>query len=355
MKKLLWLVFLAYFCVAATAGDPRVYRVLILGDVHYDRPDLHKDPDYGKKNKSHIRNLKMWKKATPELLTLAGKCAEAERPVFVVQLGDITQGGAGNRELRRRMLKDGYSAVKAYFPKIPLLLVRGNHDASASDRGDDNPVDAVAKPPVVDELGVKSYENGCFAIRQGPDLFIAANGFIPAEQIVSFVRKTLDSNPDARFVFFMTHLPVFPASINQPFWLVPGHLEIAELLETRPSLIFAAHTHIPSMAERITERGHLRQIVVSSMGNTWDPRGIVAPRIRSWEEFVEIAGSRRKSGSKFNPMHWAEEETTGKYIFSQLFRNSGFVMLNVDESGYTVEYCIGEGNRVTLVSHTGAK
>ena len=64
MKKLLWLVFLAYFCVVSAAEDPGAYRVLILGDVHYDRADLHKDPDYGKKSNSHARNLKMWKKAT---------------------------------------------------------------------------------------------------------------------------------------------------------------------------------------------------------------------------------------------------------------------------------------------------
>ena len=352
MKKLLWLVLSAFFCVALTAEDPGAYQVLILGDVHYDRADLHKDPDYGKKNKSHARNLKMWKKATPELLTLAGKCAAAERPVFVVQLGDIIQGGAGTRELRLRMLKDGYAAVKKYFAKTPLLLVRGNHDVHKSDRRGSDPVDELAKPPVVDELGVKSYENGCFAIRQGRDLFIAVNDFIPAERIVSFVKKTLDANADARFVFFLTHLPVLPASINQPFWLVPGHLEIAELLETRPSVIFAAHTHIPSRVERITERGQLTQIIVSSMGNTWHPRGILEPRITSWEEFVKISKSRSKPGSRYNPTVWEAKETPGKYEFGQLFRNSGFVVLKVDDSGYRIEYCIGEGFSVPLMFHT---
>ena len=355
MKKLLYLVLLSFFCLAVKAEDTGAYRVLILGDVHYDRADLHKDPDYGKNNKSHGRNLKMWKKATPELLTLAGKCADAEHPVFVVQLGDIIQGGAGTRELRLRMLKDGHAAVKAYFPKTPLLLVRGNHDVHKSDRRGSDPVDMLARPPVVDELGVESYENGCFAIRRGRDLFIAVNGFIPADQVVTFVRKSLEANADARFVFFMTHLPLLPVSINQPFWLVPGHLEIAELLEKRPSLIFAAHTHIPSIAERITERGHLTQIVVSSMGNTWHPRGIVAARIASWEDFVKSSRSRRKSGSRYNPLRWPEEEIRGKFVFRQLFRNSGFVMLKVDDSGYAVEYCIGDGHRIPLASHSVAK
>ena len=352
MKKLLWLVLSAFFCVALTAEESGAYQVLILGDVHYDRADLHKDPDYGKKNKSHARNLKMWEKATPELLTLAGKCAAAEHTAFVVQLGDIVQGGAGSRELRLRMLEDGYAAVKAYFPNTPLLLVRGNHDVRSSDRPGSDPVDDLAKPPVVDELGVKSYENGCFAIRLGKDLFIAVNDFIPAERIVSFVKKTLDANADARFVFFLTHLPVLPASINQPFWLVPGHLEIAELLETRSSLIFAAHTHFPSMADRITERGSLWQIVVSSMGNTWHPSAIVPPRITSWEEFVKISKTRSKPGSRYNPPRWPEEETRGKYKFGQLFRNSGFVVLKIDDSGYRVEYCIGEGFGVPLMFHT---
>ena len=330
------------FMVAA-AEDAGSYRILLLGDVHYDRTELHANPGIVK-NRSHIRNIGMWKKATPELLTLAAKCAEAESPAFVVQLGDITQGYSGSEELQRRMLTEGVAAVKAYFPKTPLLVVRGNHDVSVrSGAYDRTPANAVLPPHTAAEFGLKEPgKNGNYAFRQGKDLFIAVDDFLPDKEIVAFVKRSLDANPDARFVFFMTHLPVLPASAGAPFWLLPGHYQVAALLETRQALILAGHTHIPSQECRVTKRGTLRQLIVSSMGNQWHPDRIVPPKITSWEEFVKIGKSRALRGkNKNNPKLWPVMEKKGKYSFTQLFHNSGFALLRVDDGGYTVEYFTG--------------
>lgn len=349
MKRLLFLFLFAVslFRLIATAEDADSYRVLVLGDVHYDRPELHTDPASGN-NKAHIRNIKMWKEATPELLTRAGKCAQDEAAAFVIQLGDLTHGYAGTAELQKRMLSEGVAAVKAYFPKTPLLIVRGNHDVSvlkgaADDRA---PADAVLIPSVPDLPGLtKSEKNGNCALRHGKDLFIAVDGFLPAKEIVAFVKRTIDANPDARCIFLLTHLPVLPASAKAPFWLLPGHYEIAELLETRRALILAAHTHVPSVTCRVTKRGTLRQLVVSSMGSQWAPDRILAPQITSWEEFVKVGKARPLRGwNKKNPKRWPVLEAKGEYYFRQLFLNSGYVLLRFDDKGCTVE-CHTGGKR----------
>ena len=106
MKKLFFLFAAVLFCRIAAAEDPNVYRVLVLGDIHYDRAELHTDPKIAK-TKGHIRNLTMWKAATPALLAQAGKLAETESAAFVIQLGDITHGYAGTAELQTRMLNEG--------------------------------------------------------------------------------------------------------------------------------------------------------------------------------------------------------------------------------------------------------
>ena len=344
MKKLFFLFAAALFCLIAAADDQNSYRVLVLGDIHYDRPELHTDPAFARK-KAHIRNLKMWKAATPALLAYAGKLAETESAAFVIQLGDITHGYAGTAELQRRMLREGVAAVKEYFPQTPLLIVRGNHDVSVlkGTADDRSPADAVLIPATPDMPGLtKSEKNGNYALRMGKDLFIAVDGFLPAKEIVAFVKRTLDANPDARRIFFLTHLPVLPASAKAPFWLLPGHYEIAELLETRPALILAAHTHIPSLACRVTKRGKLVQLVVSSMGSEWAPDRIVAPKITTWEAFVEIGKARPLRGwNKNNPKRWPVLEAKGKYQFRQLFLNSGCVLLRIDDNGCTVEYHTG--------------
>ena len=351
MKKLFLLFAIPLVCLIAAAEDENSYRVLVLGDVHYDRTELHTDPGYARK-KGHIRNITMWKAATPALLARAGKLAESESAAFVVQLGDITQGYAGTAEMQRRMLTEGVAAVKAYFPRTPLLIVRGNHDVSvAKGTADDrSPADAVLIPSVPDLPGLKKAAgNGNYAVRQGKDLFIAVDGFRPAKEIVGFVRRTLEENSDARYVFLLTHLPVLPASASAPFWLLPGHYEIAKLLETRPALILAAHTHIPSLACRETARGKLRQLVVSSMGSQWEPERIVAPKITDWETFVEIGKARPLRGwNKKNKQRWPVLEAKGKYEFRQLFLNSGYVLLRIDDDGYTVEYHTG-GKRPAYV------
>ena len=344
MKKLFFLFTVSLFCLIAAADDSNSYRVLVLGDIHYDRTDLHADPKITR-TKSHIRNIKMWKAATPALLAHAGKLAETESAAFVIQLGDITHGYAGTAELQTRMLREGVAAVEKYFPHTPLLIVRGNHDVSvAKGTADDrSPADAVLIPSVPDLPGLtKSAGNGSYALRKGKELFIAVDGFLPAREIVAFVKRTLDANPDARRIFLLTHLPVLPASAKAPFWLLPGHYEIAKLLETRPALILAAHTHSPSLACRVTKRGKLVQLVVSSMGSEWAPDRIRAPKITTWEAFVEIGKARPLRGwNKNNPKRWPVLEAKGKYQFRQLFLNSGCVLLRIDDDGCTVEYHTG--------------
>ena len=337
MKKLFSLLAISLVLLTSAAEE---YRVLVMGDIHYDRKELHTDPKI-LASKSHRRNLEMWKKATPELLTRAGEAAKSESVRFAVQLGDITHGYAGTEEFQRQLLKEGYAAVKSYFPETPLLVVRGNHDAGIKSGADGNAVaNAVLTPTVVTAFGAdKVDDDGNCVLRQGDDLFIAVNGFLPADKIVAFVERTLKANPETRYVFFLSHLPVLPASAKVPFWLLPGHYKVAELLETRQTLILAAHTHVSSMELRVTERGTLRQLIVSSMGSQWDPESVTPPRYTSWEEFLAAGKklSTRNKINKNNPKRWPVLEAKGTYFLRELFLNSGWVILRIGDDGYTVD------------------
>ena len=131
-------------------------------------------------------------------------------------------------------------------------------------------------------------------------------------------------------------MPILPSSAKGPVWLLPGYEEIAALLETRKALVIAAHTHRPSLTTRTSPRGTLPQLVVSSMGSEWRPDRIVPDSLPDWEKFVEAVKKLKPAGRN---TRLAEEfpkiAALGTYTHRRDFTNSGFVILDVDDSGVT--------------------
>ena len=351
MKIRIWFGILsAWLCLTAVSaettpgeGPSDSYKVLVMGDAHFDSGEFHKAPPAtdGRKNERG-RNLTMWEKQSPKLFAAAGKRASAEQAAFAVQLGDLVQGDCDNAKLQGEMIRKAFSAVKKNFPDIPLLIVKGNHDIRVVGKSRNNAAaNAVLLPIISAELGHKVTKNSCYAFMRGRDLFIAIDGFIPAKETVAFVKKTLDAHPDTRYVFFMTHLPILPASLGAPFWLVPGYDKIAAMLEKRNTLILAAHTHSPSLATRTTGRGKITQLIVSSMGNSWKPkRG--KGKCGDWASFVSAVESsipKAKNPDKVRKQ-WAAWKNSGDHTFRHLFPNSGFAVLEIDDEKVVARYYI---------------
>ena len=158
------------------------YRVLVLGDLHFDSEEFHRAPPASvNKRKERERNLRMWKARSPRLLETASGRAKAEKAVFAVQLGDLVQGDCDDRDLQRAMIVRGFGMLKGYFNALPLVIVKGNHDIRTVKKHKDNAVaDSTLMPLVAGELGIPTPANGNYAFTQGQDLFIGIDGFLPA-------------------------------------------------------------------------------------------------------------------------------------------------------------------------------
>ena len=348
-RNLLWILpVLLGFASAVAAprpweGDGTSYKVLVMGDAHFDGMEFHKAPPATDGRKyERSRNITMWKAKSPALFAAAGKRAAAEHAAFAVQLGDLAQGDCDNAELQGRMIRKGFAAIKKNFSGIPLLIVKGNHDIRVVGKSRDNAAANAALLPIIsEELGRKVSKNSCYAFMRGRDLYIVIDGFIPAKATEAFVKKTLAAHPDTRYVFFMTHLPVLPASIRAPFWLVPGYDKIAGMLEKRNTLILAAHTHSPSLSTRTTARGKLTQLIVASLGNSWTSKRIKG-KFSDWADFVSAV--EREIPKAKNPekirKRWTDWKSSGDMTFQYFFANSGFVVLDVDERQVTARYYI---------------
>lgn len=336
---------------AAPAETDGAYTVLLLGDTHFDQERFHAAPLEGWRIASHGRCYKMWKSLSQALLAAAGKRAAAENAAFAVQLGDLVNGDCDDPVLLRKMIRAGFPVVKKYFPDIPLLIVKGNHDIWTMKKVKNNAAANIALLPIISkELGSEVKGNGCYAFRRGADLFIAVDGFIKVEQIREFVKTTLEQNPETRYVFFMSHLPLIPASLRYPFWLLPGHYEIMEMLEKRNTLILAAHTHVTSYAARRSEGGKVTQLIVTSLGSDWKPGEAVPPKFDSWESYSTASKKRAKVGDRYNaPEMWEPLEKHGDYTFRELSGSSGFAVLDVNAERVEVRYYTDDTDRPAAV------
>ncbi len=325
------------------------YQVTVLGDVHFDSLDFHTgEPTSSGRARERERNLAMWKEASRNLLTTAGNQTN-DKSAFVIQLGDISQGDADTPELQEKLLKAAFSTVKRYFPSIPLVVVKGNHDVRLShSQNDPIPYKNALLPKLAKELGAKKLEDGNYSFRKGGDLFIAVDGFVGAEKLKEFVQKTLDTHKNTRYVILLTHLPVLPVVTGNPFWRLPAADEIAAMLEKRNALILAAHTHTYSLVERKSPQGRLVQLVTTSMGNAWKPEPTL-PVSMEWPQYLAaVTKAQQEKGPKqLNEL----KAILGKGDFSgQIFQQkSGFTVLNFSDNSIQIRIFTDNSGKPALL------
>ena len=345
MKKDICVILILSTLFFVQAAENRKYKVMILGDIHYDSAEFHQQEAPSKAlKKERIRNYEMWKGPSVKLLESAGKRAKSESCVFAIQMGDIAQGDADTPELLGKMLEKAFRTVKSYFPDIPLLAVKGNHDIRGYRKTIQRPADNVLMGLVAKELGAGKGSSWTF--RKGKDLYIGIDGFRPEKQCIAFVKKALQDNPDTRYVFLVTHLPLIPATVHSPFWNLPGNFEIADLLEKRKTVILAGHTHSFSIVSRKSRDGKLVQLVSTSLGRDWLSGKPMQPSL-DWTSVREAARKtvRGKNVEK-NRRILETLDSKGEYSARIYTRISGYVILNIGEERVEAAIYTGEGKPV---------
>lgn len=355
MKKIF--SFLLVLCAVCLAAEE--YNFLALGDIHYDGAEYHVAPAPTVNRKyERERNIGMWTSGkSGAVLTAAADLAKVTKPAFVVQLGDFTQGDCDTKELQEKMFTDGFAKVKSFFPDKKLLAVKGNHDVRVTGvKGNCNePAEKAFMPLIAKELGRENFVGG-YTVRQGKDLFIFFDNFYSAKDGINFVKKALNDNKDARYVFFLTHLPVFPCSVSVPDWLIQGRTAISAMLAGRNAVVLCAHTHAPSFVSVSGADGNFSQMVVCSMGNQWNPDTAPAIRNDKYEQFI----SKSLSHKRAKPTRAGFFKKYEKYTvneFNMYSGHSGFVVVNVDDNAVTADIYTGNSGKpwITKVLCKNAK
>ena len=344
MKRIILFLAVSGASCLLIAGD---YQVMLLGDVHFDAKKYHTAPDGRIMTKYSAAYVDMWDKQSPELLRTSAEKLNEKFP-FVIQLGDIVQGIAVTQDLLNRMLVDSFLTLKKFYPDHKLLSVKGNHDVR---RYMLTCVDGVMQqsalwehqiyndaflPLIAKELGRKSI-NSNFSLSYNHDLYIFYDDFAePQPQTsINFLKKTLAANPDARNIFFITHIPLLPCSTNKPGWLLPSYPEVTKILAQRKNvIILAGNTHQPSFMKVRVGDNTLTQLVVSSLGYLWNHGKKIEILADSKEQFYSALARRKKqtpntSGAKKHLDSMKVEEIVIYSIDSM----QGFAVLKIRDNG----------------------
>ena len=334
------------------------YRVLVLGDIHYDAPEYHIiNPELKLKMRSEY--IKMWKGKTPQLLTASAKLLDKDVP-FVIQSGDFTQGDGVSIKHQEKMFTDGFAAVKKFFPNHKLLAVKGNHDirtyAVKKVKDKDTlvrvetnaPAANAFMPLIAKELGVESIKDH-YSVVHNNDLFIFYDGFArPQSNSIKYLKATLDANPKVRNVFFITHLPVIACSTGNPGWMLYNYVNICKLLMSRNAIILTAHTHQPSLVQVNDGKNTLTQFVTSSIGYRWaigKPSGIWLNTIEDFQKNLY----KKKAGIKRSVAALKHLNSLPVKVFEMYQNANGFTILKISDKGVFAEVYNDDSGKPALV------
>ena len=322
------------------------YQLTILGDIHFDGEQYHISEPWGEvAAKERQRNIGQWKGASQQLLAAAAAQSSADTP-FIIQLGDITQGDCDNETLQSAAFKDVFAMLKKTFPGKKILAVTGNHDV----RGNADAPESAQKtlvPLLKAESGIKNMCGTNYAVRLGKDLFIFYDSFNSPSTDVT--EKALKNNRDARYVFFISHLPMFPCSNGNPGWIVPDFEKLIPLLKKHNAVVLAAHTHRFSHIVHSDSNGVLPQLIVSSMGSTWRPDGKLVPNYKSFQQWKESIAKR------YHSIKWSMDNVakfkSDDFITYDTFgaAPSGFVKLNVTDKEVTANFYTDNSGKPAFV------
>lgn len=328
------------------------YSVALLGDTHYDSPDVaeyHSDytSDTTEKRfkahlKEHRRNARMWKERMPRLLAASARCVTSDT-AFVLQVGDLVQGDCGNPVVHRRMLGDMAKRVKRAYGTLPFVTVVGNHDIRGTLARE--VYDEMMPPMMAAELK-RPVAGTTFSFRHGPDAFVVVDFNEPRPDVAQLKRLLVEC-AGARHTFLVTHGPAIPSCMTRWFLLGGARTgsdelkarrdverrEILRLLAKRNAIVLAGHDHRVELHDLALPEGRVTQLVVNSVWAQQDASFNVI------DEGVEAFGNRAKGDPELLQLAEEYRPYMKRYLFADA---AGHYRLEVSDRRVAVQFYCGD-------------
>jgi hypothetical protein len=251
----------------------------LLGDLHFDRLEHHDHEWLAREHPGDVSQVQNYSRITRELTpklfsrvrdSLAALQKSQTAVPFVLQLGDLLEGLAGNEALANRHAREGIDFVRQADFSAPMVITKGNHDITGP-----GATEAYRKLllPFISQGAGRELSEAVFTNRQAGTLVVFYDAY--DKNSLDWFAKTLDETKPQRLIVAI-HPPVVPYNARSNWHIYSSPKQTAqrarllELLGRHRAIVLCGHLHKHSLLVRRTEHGPFAQLAISSVAASSD-------------------------------------------------------------------------------------
>jgi hypothetical protein len=345
------------------ASPDRNFSFLLLGDLHFDRPEHH-DLAWVRRDKPNdVRQIEGYcrntREVTPQLLATLRRTWDelhrqpAARPAFVLQVGDLVEGLCGSEELAARQNREAVEFVEGALPGRPFLFTKGNHDITGPGAGP--AFGQVFHPYLTTQVrrltpGAAEVTSARFTVDCGRAQFVFFDAYEAAKSLEWL--EAVAARRTAEHWFVVIHPPVVPYGARSTWHVFASPKEQARrekllaLLGDQQAIVLGGHIHRYNRITRRAGRGRFTQFALSSV--------LTAPEVRPQtvlEGIDRYTPDQISVEPSFSPtneaerraVYVAERPAVTAFEYADL---PGYAVVTVDGPQVLVRMCAGTGTTV---------
>lgn len=271
----------------AHAASAKPFSFVLLGDLHYDKPEHHDYAWVKEHSPDSVRQSVNYSKLTSEVMprlfaTVRETIAErkvANAPVsFVLQVGDLVEGVCGSEELAATQNREAIEFIRSSTLGVPFLFTKGNHDVTGP--GSEESFRRVFHPFLTEQArqlspGAAEVKSARHTITAGNAQFVFFDAY-DEESLAWF--ESVAAVRTADHCFVAIHPPVVPYGARATWYLYSGakkqtqREKLLELLGKQEAFVLGGHIHKFNQIARVVGRGRFAQLAVSSVISTGEAK-----------------------------------------------------------------------------------
>lgn len=338
---------------ADRAAGGNAFSFVLLGDLHFDRPEHHDMGWVQKEKPNDVRQIENYcritREVTPQLLATVRETvtrlnrSPATRVAFVLQVGDLVEGLCGTEELSVRHNTDAIALLRDANLGAPFLFTKGNHDITGP--GAVAAFGQVFHPFLTEQAravstGTEPLKNARFTVDHGNAQFVFFDAYEAGASLDWF--EAVAAKRSAEHLFVVVHPPVVPYGARSTWHVFSSERDrtrrakFLSLLGDQRALVLGGHIHKYNSLSRSAGRGRFAQFALSSV--------LSAPTAKPKDELNGLASytpDQIHVEPNFSPANEAERRAiyTAEREFVHAFEYAdlpGYAVVTVDGARVTV-------------------
>ncbi|MCK5694159.1 MAG: metallophosphoesterase [Bacteroidales bacterium] len=349
MKRFLLLASL--LVLLSNCSEDQSSSFIVLGDLHYDLLDDH-DMDWLKQKPGDLRQVTeeytvYTRENWTDFMSVLKKRAEHTDPPVkaIIQLGDLSEGLAGNDVKAHQMASNTMEAIEAARMPAPWILTKGNHDITGP--GAHEAFQEHYVPMIRKQTGNPDIKRASYSYCYNNVQITCLDPWDKETDMISFLEQEL-SGSDAKYKFVAIHEPVIP--VTERCWHTlrrdtEKRDELLKVIASHKAIVLCGHLHRYSLVRRETPYGPVVQLMVISVIKERDyqePAKVITEYGPSLAE--NMSGWQPETLEARKAMLAEEAKHVSYFKQTDL---PGYAVIKIDETGERIllEYYAGFGEK----------